>query len=117
MGDTNKLNLSTHLEFVETSIFNQFVKRELGEEALRALQSELVVHPEMGAVMSGSGGARKMRWGGKGSGKSGGYRIIYYFALTDQRCYLLLGFKKGEQDNLSPAQLNTLREYIKQHLK
>jgi len=117
VGDTNKLNLSTHLEFVETSIFNQFVKRELGEEALRALQSELVVHPEMGAVMSGSGGARKMRWGGKGSGKSGGYRIIYYFALTDQRCYLLLGFKKGEQDNLSPAQLNTLREYIKQHLK
>jgi hypothetical protein len=29
----------------------------------------------------------------------------------------LLGFKKGEQDNLSPTQLKTLREYIKQHLK
>jgi len=105
------------LEFVETSVFNQFVKRDLGEDALRALQSELLEHPDLGAIMTGSGGARKMRWGRKGAGKSGGYRVIYYFSSNDHTCYLLLGFKKGEQDNLTPAQLKTLREYIKKHLK
>ena len=58
-----------------------------------------------------------MRWAGKGSGKSGGYRIIYYYTRSDGRFYLLLGFKKGKQENLTTKQLNTLREYIKRHLK
>ena len=93
------------------------MKREFGEDNLRALQSELVEKPEMGRVIQRSGGARKMRWAGIGTGKNGGYRIVYFFSPSDDRCYLLLGFKKGEQENLSKAQLNTLCEYIKMHLK
>jgi hypothetical protein len=105
------------VEFVETSVFNRFVKREFGEDNLRALQSELIDTPDLGRVIQRSGGARKVRWGGKGVGKSGGYRIIYFFSRSEDRCYLLIGFKKGEQENLSEAQLNSLREYIKEHLK
>jgi len=105
------------VEFIETSVFHQFVTRELGENNLRALQSELLDNPKAGPIIQRSGGARKIRWAGKGTGKSGGYRIIYYYTHTDGQCYLLLGFKKGEQENLTPAQLTKLRDYIKRHLK
>ena len=104
------------MEFVETSVFRQFVRGELGEDGLRALQSDLVDNPALAPIMRGSGGARKLRWAAKGSGKSGGYRIIYFYSPSDERCYLLLGFKKGEQENLTKEQLKALRELIKRHL-
>jgi len=104
------------LEFVETPVFSSFVKRDLGEEGLRALQADLLENPELAPIIPGSGGARKLRWAAPGKGKRGGFRIIYYFALPDQQCFLLLGFRKGEQENLTPDQTKTLREYIKRHL-
>jgi mRNA-degrading endonuclease RelE of RelBE toxin-antitoxin system len=104
------------LEFVETPVFSSFVKRDLGEEGLRALQADLLEKPELAPVIPGSGGARKLRWATPGKGKRGGFRIIYYLALPDQKCFLLLGFKKGEQENLTPEQTKSLREYIKGHL-
>lgn len=107
----------TLLEFIETSVFHQFVVREFGEENLLALQAQLLDKPTLGPVIQRSGGARKLRWAGKGFGKSGGYRIIYYYTRSEERCYLLLGFKKGELENLSTAQLNRLHDYIKRHLR
>ncbi|MGN8023886.1 type II toxin-antitoxin system RelE/ParE family toxin [Phyllobacterium sp. 22229] len=37
-------------------------------------------NPTAGDLMPGSGGARKVRYAARGKGKSGGYRIITYFA-------------------------------------
>jgi mRNA-degrading endonuclease RelE of RelBE toxin-antitoxin system len=36
-------------------------------------------HPETGVEIPGTSGIRKLRWNGKGKGKRGGLRIIYYF--------------------------------------
>jgi hypothetical protein len=41
------------------------------------LQVFLVLHPDAGKIIKGSGGIRKMRWAGSGRGKRGGLRIIY----------------------------------------
>ena len=38
----------------------------------RALQSSLLLRPEQGPVIPGSGGLRKVRWGSQGKGKRGG---------------------------------------------
>ncbi|MFV1981486.1 MAG: transcriptional regulator [Rhodothermia bacterium] len=80
------------MEFVETSVFSDYVKSELNDESYRELQAELIGNPTKGQVMRGSGGARKVRWAGNGSGKS-------------------------EKANLTDVQTKTLHEYIKRHLK
>ena len=43
-------------------------------------------NPEAGDVMQGTGGVRKARLAGRGKGKSGGYRIVYYLAAGTFLC-------------------------------
>jgi hypothetical protein len=39
----------------------------------------VAAHPTAGVVIPGTGGARKVRFVGRGKGKSGGHRVITYF--------------------------------------
>jgi len=61
---------------VETSLFTKQVQKLLTDEAYRHLQSELANRPDLGAIIPGSGGLRKVRWGYRGQGKRGGVRVI-----------------------------------------
>ena len=56
-------------------------------------------------------GARKIRFAGPAR-KSGGYRIITYFAGEEVPIFLLALFSKGERDNLSKAERNELRKEL-----
>ena len=105
------------MEFVETPTFTRRVTTLLDDETYRALQHELIQNPERGAVMRGTGGARKVRWAPKGRGKSGGVRVIYYYRSASGCCYMLFIFAKNEQDNLTAQQRSTLKDYIQTHLK
>ena len=69
-------------------------------------------NPEAGDLIPGSGGARKIRFRRAGSGKSGGYRVITYFAGTDIPVFLLTMFAKGDRADLSQAQRNELRSIL-----
>ena len=69
----------------------------------------LAANPEAGEIIVGTGGARKLRWRRPGAGKSGGYRIITYFAGRALPVFLLTLYAKGERANLTPAERNTLR--------
>ena len=51
------------MRFVETPIFTKVIGGFLDDEDYRALQSSLMRRPEQGAVVKGSGGVRKVRWG------------------------------------------------------
>jgi hypothetical protein len=64
--------------------------------------------PTAGDLIVGSGGCRKLRIAGRGKGKSGGYRIITFYAGPDAAVYLLYALSKGREANLSDAQVNTL---------
>jgi hypothetical protein len=74
------------------------------EDAVTLLASD----PQVGDVMQGTGGCRKVRLAGRGKGKSGGYRIIFAFGGGDIPVFLLTVFGKGEKDNLSKAERNEL---------
>jgi hypothetical protein len=56
-------------------------------------------------------GARKRRFAGRGKGKSGGYRIVSYYA-DDDVPVLMLALIKGERDNLLQAERNELRKEL-----
>ena len=52
---------------IETSIFTRQVLTLLSEEEYRKLQLALILRPNLGVVIPGSGGLRKTRWALKDS--------------------------------------------------
>lgn len=78
-----------------------------GEEMSEAVDA-ISADPEAGVIIAGTGGFRKLRLAGRGKGKSGGYRLITYFAGENLPVLLITVFSKGEKANLSKAERNAL---------
>jgi hypothetical protein len=79
-------------------------------EGIVAFLSE---NPAAGDLIPGSGGARKVRFAGRGKGKSGGYRVVTYFGGVDIPVFLLNIFAKGDRINLSRVEINELRRELR----
>jgi len=60
--------------------------------------------------MKGTGGIRKLRWAREDTGKSGAYRIIYFFHSEEMPLFALNVFAKNEKANLSNAERNELKQ-------
>jgi len=75
--------------FVEMSKFTSLLDAYLNDDEYRALQNYMLENPKAGVILRGSGGIRKLRWAARGKGKSGGVRIIYYWAKQAEHIYLL----------------------------
>ena len=82
---------------------------KMAEDEMTAAVDLVSTDPEAGDVMAGTGGVRKARLAGRGKGKSGGYRIVWYFGGGDIPVFLLTVFGKGEKANLSQGERNALR--------
>ena len=105
------------IEFVETSVFTKQAEKLFDDASYRSLQQLLVEQPKSGIVIPGCGGLRKLRWKGSGRGKSGGLRIIYYFAQADHTCLLLYAYAINECEDLTRAQLNILAKLVVKEFK
>ena len=68
-------------------------------------------------MISGSGGLRKVRWAAPGTGKRGGLRVIYYWAVGEQAFYLLYVYTKSEQGDLTPAQVRQLGRLVREEFR
>ena len=103
--------------FIETPIFTKLVIDLISDDEYRKLQLALVLRPEAGKIIPGSGGLRKIRWKSGGSGKRGGLRLIYFWDVPEDRIYMLIIYKKAKQKDLNPNQLKILRNLVKELLK
>jgi hypothetical protein len=95
------------LHFVQFPPFLRDWKRlGLGEEALHALERELIDAPERGSVIKGTGGLRKLRFSppGSGRGQSGAYRVCYAHFPAYGTIALFVAFGKNERSDLSAAE-------------
>lgn len=99
---------------IETAIFTRKVQELLPDDDYRQFQYELVEHPDIGVVIPGSGGIRKVRWSLQGRGKRGGVRVIYYWAVAQDQILMLFIYPKNEQDDLSREQVRVLRKIIEE---
>ena len=98
---------------VETESYLRDAKAaKMTEEERTAAVDLVAADPEVGDVMQGTGGVRKVRLAGRGKGKSGGYRIVYFFGGGDIPIYLLTVFGKGEKANLTQGERNALRSLV-----
>ena len=105
------------MRFVETPVFTRAVLNLLSDDEYRSLQLALMLRPDAGDLIPGSGGLRKLRWSMPGKGKRGGARLIYYWQRGGDVIYMLFIYAKSRQDDLTPEQLRTLSKLVKENLK
>jgi hypothetical protein len=102
------------MEFIETATFTKMVTTLLTDEEYRRLQNELVEDPQRGDLIKGGGGIRKLRHAVQGRGKSGGVRVIYYWAKDNHQIYMLVVYPKSKKDTLTDQETAILREFVKE---
>ncbi len=92
--------------------------RRLGltDEDLQLLEHEIAANPNGGKMMQGTGGLRKIRFAPPSwnVGKSGATRVCYVVFQSIGTIYLITMFTKDEKDNLSNAEKQVLRGWIKE---
>lgn len=54
------------------------------------------------------------RWARRGQGKSGGFRVIYFYLAIPGRIYMAAIYAKSRQESLSPREQNTLAKVAAQ---
>ncbi len=89
-------------EFITTPTFDRlWAAMGLGDEEQRELEMLLLNDPQVGDVISKTGGARKLRKEYGGHGKRGGARVIYVDFVLYDKVFLLLAYPKGVKDDLT----------------
>ncbi len=94
----------------------------MSDDEYEKLQQELMENPQLGAVMPGCGGLRKIRRvdSKRGKGKRGGVRVIYLYIANTKWFYMIDIFDKDEKDDLTSAEkkmLSKLAAQLKQQGK
>ena len=103
--------------FIETPEFVKKVDLLANQEEFIQLQDELIDNPLKGKIIQGTGGARKVRMRIKGSGKSGGARVIYYFYDMKGEIWFLDMYVKNEKADLYKSDKKKLYNFIKEKIK
>ena len=105
------------LTLAQTAVFASLWKHwRLDDNDLRALERQVMENPLAGKVMRNTGGVRKTRFAppSRGSGKSGGYRVCYFYIPDRDAVHFVLLFPKSEQPNLTADQEKACRGIAKQ---
>jgi hypothetical protein len=98
--------------FVETRLFTRIVSDYFSEEEYATLQLALAADPDLGSVIPGSGGVRKLRWAQPGRGKRGGVRVIYYVKREDGVIWMLTIYAKNEAEDIPAGILQRIKREI-----
>jgi hypothetical protein len=96
---------------VETPVFLRRAEKLLSQDEHDELIVYLALHPLAGDEIIGTGGVRKVRFAGKGKGKSGGVRVIYYYYDQDMPIYALLIYAKNERVDITPEQRRSVASF------
>ena len=86
----------------------------LADEALKTLEDEILLNPNAGKVIQGTGGPRKMRFAAPGfqRGKSGGFRVCYVDFTEFGFIFLVAIYAHNEKGNLSAAEKRAAAAFI-----
>lgn len=96
--------------FIESPVFTADVSELLSDDDYAAVQAWLVRRPDAGDLIRETGGLRKIRWTVQGRGKRGGTRIIYYHVVAAAQIRMILIYRKGIKDDLTPKEKAVLRK-------
>src|SRR5258708_37855309 len=107
------------MEFIEAPAFTRYLSDYLADDEYRALQKQLGLGPDVGDLIPGTGGFRKIRWADKrrGKGRRGGLRVSYYHFAVDHQIWLMTMDGKSEGADLTPKEKKALKAAIEGECK
>ncbi len=97
---------------VETVLFQKQWPLYWNEDERGEFAAYIAAYPDAGDVVPESGGIRKVRWRRRGTGKSGGVRVIYFTRTVDEEIVLLTLYAKAKTDNITGAKLKEIRHAL-----
>ena len=95
-------------EIVSLPGYESQVAALMSDDERMAMEYFIACSPEEHPVIPGTGGFRKARWARRGQGKSGGYRVIYFFVSPPGTVYMASIFAKSRKQNVSAADQHAL---------
>jgi hypothetical protein len=104
------------LRFVHfPSFLRDWHRLGLDDEALRALEAELIDEPGKAPIIEHTGGLRKLRFTppGSGRGKRSAYRVCFAFFPAYGTVALFVAFGKNERSDLSPDEARSVAKALK----
>ena len=76
---------------------------DIWDEADRADFVDFIArNPDIGDLIPGLGGIRKVRWRRPGMGRRVGARVVYYYHDLDMPLFLLLAYAKAWRGDMTP---------------
>lgn len=90
---------------VETPTFQKQADAIWTTQEREAFIDFIAENPDVGDVISGAEGARKVRWQRQGTGKRGGARVIYFHLVRDEVVLLVMVYAKAESSNVKPKDI------------
>lgn len=91
------------------SIDDLLRKRRLLQKDFDNFVRQLAEHPEIGAIIPGTSGVRKIRLKSASKGKRGSFRICYYFLAADNEIYLIQIYAKNVQEDITVQEKKNLK--------
>jgi len=75
---------------------------------LRILESELQENPQCGINLGNACYKIRLKNSSVPTGKSGGFRVVYYYVDEENNLYLMAMYSKTELENISDERINEI---------
>lgn len=99
---------------VETSEYIKQAQLCMDVKSRQDFISYIAKNPLEGELITGTGGARKIRWTSNSSqGKRGGSRVVYYYHNQNMPIFLFTAYGKNQKETISENDKNALKTIIK----
>ena len=99
------------IKVIEPENFARNRVKYMNNQQFRLFRDYLICHPENGVVVKGTGGCRKIRWRYQHCGKTGGIRVVYYYAR--QTIHLMFIYVKNRQKELTMKERQECKARVK----
>ncbi|KAB2906630.1 MAG: DNA-binding protein [Burkholderiaceae bacterium] len=90
---------------IETPTFQKQAAKVWTEAERLEFITWISTNGQVGDVIPGADGARKVRWSVAGKGKRGGVRVIYFNLTADEVVLLVAVYAKSERENIQPGEI------------
>ena len=97
---------------ISTKEFESRVSQFLSDDEVAELEYSLAINPLAHPVVPGTDGVRKARWHRLGTGKRGGLRIIYFFAVSAELILLITAYAKNDKEDLSSEDKRNIKRFV-----
>ena len=89
---------------IETTQFINKAKQIMTQSEKDEAIDTIARNPEAGELIPKTGGVRKLRIAKDGKGKSGSFRLIYYFYDKKNPLFLFMVYGKNEKTNITDTE-------------